>query len=120
MVKTNLGILPPHSPPQPATPNPKFHSPTLQSGSLVDEQIDPLPPLKHPLDILCHDAARALNLPLSLGDDVLVLATSLELSHSGGECGIKLSAPIGRGIGDGAGGVLACEEALDLKEVTKG
>ena len=66
-----FSILPPHLPLQPATPHPKIRRPSTQPIRLIHQQINPLPPLQHPLDILRHDPPHIVDLLLRVRDRIL-------------------------------------------------
>lgn len=112
-------IFPPHSPPQTPTSHPKLHSPSLQPCSFINQKIDPLPPLQHPLDILRHDTSRTLNLPLGLLHNIFILPALRKLIHRVLKRGVKLGAAIWGSIADGRPGVAGREETLNLEKVTE-
>lgn len=59
-----LDVLPPHPPPQPATPHAEVPRRIPQPPRLINQQIQPLAPIQHALNILRHNLPHALNLPL--------------------------------------------------------
>lgn len=115
-----LCILPPHPPPQVPTLHPKLPRARLQAGRLVHQQINPLAPLQHPLDILRHDPLDAINLPLRLLYHIVVFAALAVLCHGGLHRRVEFRHAIGRRIGDGVRAVAGGEKALQFEEVGEG
>jgi hypothetical protein len=58
-----LDILPPHPPPQTATTHTEVVRAAPEPISLIDQQINPFTSLKNPLNVLCHNATDAVDLP---------------------------------------------------------
>ena len=59
-----LGVLPPHPPTQPPAADPEVMRIPSQPIRLVNEQINPLPTLQHPFNILRHDPPHIVDIPL--------------------------------------------------------
>lgn len=115
-----LRILPPHPPPQTPTSHPELHSPCLQPCGFINQKVDPLTPLQHPLDILRHNPSRALNLPLRLLNNIFVFPALRKLVHGAPKRRIELGAAIRGRVADGRCRVPGCEETLNLEEVAEG
>lgn len=74
-------ILPPHLPPQPPTSHPKIGRRAAEPIRLINQQIDALPTLENPLDILRHDLAHARNLALHIPQRILLAGLRRPLRH---------------------------------------
>lgn len=87
---------------------------------LIHQQIDPLPPLQHPLDILRHDAPHILNLPLHAPQRVLLVRP--EIHHQLLQRAVERRRAIRRETREIRllGFVPAEELVLDLDEVGEG
>ena len=55
--------------------------PNTQPIRLIHQEIDPLPPLQHPLNILRHDAPHIINLLLRVRDGILLPALGRPIPH---------------------------------------
>ena len=90
-----LNVLPPHPPPQPSTPHPKLMRTPSQAIRLINQQINPLPSLKHSFDILSHYSAHILNLVLDVAYRVCFSRRSgAVLNHQLLQCGVEASRAI--------------------------
>lgn len=90
---------------------------------LINQQIDPLPPLQNPLDILRHDAPHILNLPLHVADRVLFAPFRGPVTdHQLFQPGIEIRGAVGRQAGEIRRlRVVARKELfLDFDEVAEG
>ena len=118
-----LNILPPHLPLQPTTPHAKILRPDPQPIRLVDQQIDPLPTLQHPLDILRHDPPHILDLGLRVRDRVRFAPLSRPVpDHQFLELGVEFGGPVRGYAGEvRVRDVIAGQEALfDLDQIAEG
>lgn len=92
-----LHILPPHPPLQRPTPHPKIPRVVPKPPRLVHQHGHVLPPLQHPLDVLGHDLAHALDLALRRAQRVrLPRLRGALLDHQALEVAIEGRAAVGR------------------------
>lgn len=97
--------------------------PDPQPIRLIDQQIDPLPALQHPLDILRHDPLHAVNVPLHVADGILLPALRRPIAdHQLLELRVEIRGTVRRQVGEvRVVGLVPREELLfDLDEVAKG
>ena len=97
--------------------------PDPQPIRLIDQQIDPLPALQHPLDVLRHDPPHIVDLVLRVRDRVLLAPLGGSIpDHQLLERKVEISGAVGGQGGEigGVGGVAREELFLDLDEVAEG
>jgi len=92
-----LDILPPHPPSQTSTPDSEIPGAISQPIRLIHQQINALAPLKHPLNILCHDLPNTIDFPLRSPERILFarLCRAL-LNHEFLERGVETRTAIAR------------------------
>lgn len=70
--------------------------PHPKSIRLINQQINPLPPFKNPLDILRHDALDGVNVLLHIGDGVgFAGLRGAVFHHEGFEDGVEVGSAVG-------------------------
>lgn len=74
-------IFPPHPPLQSTTPHPKIPRTPTQPIRLIHQQINPLPSLQHPFNILCHNTPHILNLALHIPKRILLSTLRRAIFH---------------------------------------
>lgn len=106
--------------------------PDAQPIRLIDQQIDALPPLQHPLDVLRHDALDVIDVRLHVADRVPLAALRRpETHHQLLERGVEVGGAVRRQRGEvrprprprlrGVPAAVPREELLlDLDEVAEG
>ena len=92
-----LHVLPPHAPLQRATPHPEVARVVPKPPRLVHQHGHVLPALQHPLDVLGHDLAHAVDLALGGAQRVgLPRLRGALLEHQALEGGVEGGAAVGR------------------------
>lgn len=97
--------------------------PDPQPIRLVDQQIDPLAALEHPLDILRHDPLHAVDVLLHVGDGILLARLrGAERHHQAFQLGVEIRRAVRRQAGEiGDLRVVPLQELLfDLDEIAEG
>lgn len=117
-----LHVLPPHPSFQTPRTDPKVSCASTKAVSLINQQVQSLASLKHPLDILSHDSTHVVDLALHVLESILLPALgSTVLDHQALELRIVRRGSICRQCRKvGVFGVIRGEEALlDLDKEAK-
>lgn len=117
-----LDVLPPHPPLQIPSPHAELPRAAPQPIRLINQQIQPLPPLQQALNIPRHNPPDIVNLPLRRRDSiVLAPRRSPVVHHQPAQLRVEARSPVVGHFGELAGGGERLEEApANLEEEAKG
>lgn len=97
--------------------------PNPQPIRLIDQQIDPLPPLQHPLNVLRHDPLHIIDILLHIRNRILLARLRRPIrNHQLLELRVEVRSAVGWQVGEiGVLRIVAREELLfDFDEVAEG